>query len=131
MNAQAIDIKDILIEQNMGLVFGQNLFIARMPPKPLKAVCIYDIPGNTPDLSLTGETYNREGVQFVVRDVEYTKAMITAYAILGKLHGQANIEKNNSLYTLIRTNLAPSVMEWDAENRISIIFSVEIQRRQV
>jgi len=129
MNAVAIDIKDILLTKGLGYSFGQNLFIGRMPEQPNECTCIFDIAGAVPDLTMTAQQYMRDGVQFIVRANNYLGAMGKAQDILEKLQGLTNIEQGGMFYTLIRTNMTPNVLDWDENNRIYVIFSMEAQRR--
>ena len=129
MNAVSIDIKDMLIGAGLGLSFGTNLFIAKMPTTPVKVVCLYDVASVAPELGITEHQYNRDVFQCVVRDNSYSDAMTKAYQIMEWLQGKRNIQINGMTYTLIRALFVPYLMEWDDNNRPNIIFSMEAQRR--
>ena len=130
MNGVSIDIKDYLItEASLQLSFGTNLFISRIPPMPDFAVCLYDIEGAAPELAITSEQYNRDALQIIVRAHGYIEAMVKAWDILNFLQGKANIEINDSFYTLLRIIQIPVLFEWDENGRASVLCSIETQRR--
>lgn len=129
MNAVTIDIKDFITANIPKWVFGQNLFIARMPDQPNTCVTLYDINGTRPDLGLKKELYFRDAFQVVVRDVNYQQAMDNAWELIDVLQGQYGLEFNGRTYTLISVLLTPEVLEWDTKNRVSLIFSMEAQRK--
>lgn len=130
MNAIAIDIKDMLVaDSSLGLILADNLFIAREPDQPDNCVTLYDIAGAQPDITLNNENYNRDAFQVRVRNNSYIAGMQQMYAIIDSLHGRINEEWNNTTYTFIRMYMPPFVLQWDENNRIVIVASLEAQRR--
>lgn len=130
MNAVSFDIKEHLeLESGLGLIFGNNLFIGRKPASPANCVTLYDIAGAIPDLSTTNQQYNRDALQIVVRNTSYVSAMTLAWQIASFLQGTANETINETYYTLLRIIIPPSVLEWDDNNRVLILLSIEAQRR--
>lgn len=129
MNSVIIDMKSLLVTFVPKWVFGNNLFIARTPPLPNRCVTLFDIKGTTPDLGLAKESYFRDAFQCVVRDINYETAMGYAWEIANTLQGLHNVYANSTTYTLIRLLTIPEVMEWDTNNRVSLVFSMEAQRR--
>lgn len=135
MNPCSLDIKDILTEdEDLGLVYGSNLYISREPSEPLVCTTIYDPPGGSVDL--TAETksegaYSRHPVQVRVRDVDYLTAMTKAQMIMDRLNGLNNFDLNNTFYALIRCTTPPTLLEWSENNRVIIVINFEIQRRRL
>ena len=130
MNATTIDIKDLISNSGMfSYVYGVDLHIARMPTKPDNCIVLYDIAGAMPDLSLSGQRYNREAVQIIIRDQDYSEGMRKAWEIHNYLQGVHNVVINDIHYTLIRSIMTPHQYDWDENNRVLILFSIETQRR--
>lgn len=130
MNAVSFDIKTLIEEDSsLGLVFGTNLFIGRKPAAPSDCVTLYDVAGMAPDLCLNKEGYNRDALQIVVRNTSYVTAMTTAWQLADFLQGQSNIVLDNIQYTLLRVVITPTVLEWDEDNCVLVLFSIEAQRR--
>ncbi|MFA6336265.1 MAG: minor capsid protein [Bacteroidales bacterium] len=131
MNATSIDIKDILeAESNLGLLFGQNLFVAKQPALPNNTVVIFDTPGSPPMLTLTpGENYFYDAVQIRIRDKDYLTGYQLAYMIMTSLHGRAQETWNDTLYSVIYCSSGPALLEWDSNNRAVIVINFEVQRR--
>jgi len=131
MNATSIDIKDILeAESNLGLIFGQNLFVGKQPSLPNNTVVIFDTPGSPPMLTLTpGENYFYDSVQIRIRDKDYLTGYQLAQMIMISLHGRAQETWNGTLYSVIYCSSGPALLEWDSNNRAVIVINFETQRR--
>ena len=131
MNATSEDIKDLLVvESSLGLVYPTNIGIAREESKPDNWVTLFDYGTGPPMLTLDQVTgYNYEYLQIRVRNIDYTIGWALADEIKSFLHGQANVEINGTLYTLIRCTSGPALLDWDKNNRSRIIINFEIQRK--
>lgn len=132
MNLVTTDIKDMLVgESSLGLTFATDLFIGRMPNNPDNCVCLYDLAGQAPLLSLQKSTsnYYYNGLFIKVRNTSYQAAWNKAFAILQFLHAHGNVVLNGTLYTLIRALENPQLIEWDENNRPVFGCNFEVQRR--
>ena len=131
MNACSVDIKDMLVaESALGLVFSENLFIARMPDKPNECVVLFDSPGRTPALTMDKENYYYPAIQIKVRAESYEGGYSLIQNIGDVLQGRANETWNTTFYSLIYISSGPAMLEWDKNNRIIFVLNLEIQRRE-
>lgn len=129
MNSPAVDIKDLLVEASLDLVFATNLFVANEPSKPDNCVTVYDTPGREPALTLDNVRYEYGGVQVRVRNTTYNTGMKLAFAIKDYLHGRHGDETDDNTYTLVRCTSAPAMITWDDDRRVIIVINFETQRR--
>jgi hypothetical protein len=131
MNAQSIDIKDMLeAESSLGLAFGTNLFIGKEPSEPDETVTIFDTGGFPDQLTLTrGENYEYPSIQIRVRGNSYPDGMALGLLIKDALHGRANESWNGTLYTVIYAVNGPAFLDWDASDRARFIINFNLQRR--
>ena len=131
MNALSIDIKDMLIDpSSLGLAFGTNLAIGKEQSSPDNFVTIFDTPGFPPDWTLDKvNDYYHSSCQILVRDNDYELGMAFARNIMVYLHGRVGEEWNGTLYTVIRAQGEPSLLDWDQNNRPRFIINFNCQRR--
>ena len=131
MNAPSVDIKDMLVaDTNLGLVFGQNLFISREPSLPNDCVTIYDTPGNPDGLTMNRvERYEYPTIQVRVRNTGFVQGWAVLRKIRTSLHGRANETWGGAYYTILRVSSGPALLEYDQNNRVILIMNFEIQRR--
>lgn len=132
MNASSVDIRYMLEdEEDLGLVFGGNLFVSREPASPANCVTIYDAPGGGVDLTAQGqsERYYRNDVQVRVRNVSYITAWALCHSIMDRLHARAGETWNDTFYALITCVQPPFVLTWDENNRVITVVNFKIQRR--
>ncbi len=132
MNTCSLDIRDMLVEEDIGLVFAENLFISREPANPSNCVTIYDAPGGSIDLTAAGvtERYYRHDVQVRIRNADYLDGWQVAYDIVDRLHARAGEVWGDTYYALIECTSPPFVLEYDDNNRVIFIANFSIQRRE-
>jgi len=130
MNPASIDIKDMLEDASLGLIYKDNLWVAKEPAKPDKVVTVFDTPSFPPDGTLsTSEYYFRSSIQIRVRDNDYEDGMTLLRNIMDYLHARANETWNGTLYTVIRAMGEPAPLAWDDNNRVILIINFNLQRR--
>jgi hypothetical protein len=130
MNAPSIDIKDWLeTNSGLGLVFAQNLFIAREPATPENTVTIYDTPGSPDRPDMEGDSIICENsVQIRIRNKSYQTGWVLAEAIRDTLSPISNLTINSTMYLSIFHQNGPFVLEWDDNNRVILIMNFQIER---
>lgn len=130
MKAPSIDIRDMLIaDTSLGLVYEQNLWIGKEPPKPNDTVVIFDTTSFAPWLGLTDKGYEYPSVQIRVRNLDYETGWDLIHAIMNSLHGRAQETWNGSLYTVIYCSSGPAMLDWDDSQRVRFIVNFNLQRR--
>jgi hypothetical protein len=132
MNAPTIDIKDYLTGiSSLGLVFAENLFIAKEPAAPYECVTLYDYGGAAPQATIerNGSIYERCNIQVRVRANSYVDGYRQVYAIFNELQGVGQITINNTLYTSILAKQSPFLLEWDKNDNVIFVVNFQIQRR--
>jgi len=131
MNATSYDIKDMLeAESSLGLVYADDLYIGKEPPKPDNCVTIYDTPGFPVQGTLDNSSfYNSPSVQIRVRNKKYIDGMNLAQSIIVSLHNRAQGIWNGTLYTVIRCVNGPSLLTWDDNQNAIIVVNFNLQRR--
>ena len=130
MNPSSEDIKDVLLDSNLSLVFGANLFIGKQPNQPDQCVTIYDTPGFAPQMNFNQqERYNYPSIQIRVRAVTYLIGYQVINDIKMILHGVAQQIINETTYTVVQCMGDPSFLEWDEKGRVNFIINFNLQRR--
>lgn len=131
MNAPSIDIKDMLeAVSSLGLSIDDNLFVGKEPEKPAKCVTIFDTPGFSPWLGLSGATgYNYPCINIRVRDMNYVDGWNLINGIKDALHGRANETWSGALYTIITCSGDPAFLNWDDNGRCRFVINFNLQRR--
>ena len=132
MNSPAKDIVNILGSQtSLALTPGEDLYFARMQDDPDDCVAVLDIPGGTPMLSLKKDTsdYYYPGVSVQARATKYEDAYDQIFAILEFLHGESGQVVGSTLYTLIKAESDPQLLEYDEHERPVLFVNFQIQRR--
>lgn len=127
-------IKDILVEEfessDTQMVFGDNLFIGRLPTAPNTVVTIFDTPGEPPLLPMRkDEKYEYVSFQIFIRDSDYLEGWRLGEKVIKTLHGVSSEKRGDMIYTIIRQAGTLHLLEWDSNSRV--IFSVNFvaQRR--
>jgi hypothetical protein len=130
MNSSSIDIKDWLeTNSGLGLVFAQNLFIAREPVSPDNTVTIYDTTGSPDRPDMEGDSIICENsVQIRIRNKSYQTGWVLAEAIRETLSPISNTTINSTMYLSIFHQNGPFVLEWDDNNRVILIMNFQIER---
>ena len=129
MNAPSKDIKDMLItEFSLGLTFGTNLFIGKIPASSKNCVCIYDTPGIPNSLTLLKSAYERPSIQIRVRNIDYTEGWNLIEAIKDFLQKKLQETIGTTLYTLITVASGPSFLEYDENGIANFVLNLNIQR---
>jgi hypothetical protein len=130
MNASSIDIKDWLeTNSGLGLLFAQNLFIAREPSTPDNTVTIYDTPGSPDKHDMEGDSIICENsIQIRIRNKSYQTGWVLAEAIRDVLSPISNTTINSTKYLSIFHQNGPFVLEWDDNNRVILIMNFNIER---
>lgn len=133
MKAASEHIKNVLSSleaEELGLVFGINLFIGREPAKPDNCVTIYDYMGRPPAMAVDGTVgYEYPSVQIRIRNLSYFEGMDLIYRIQRYLHGRTNETADGVLYGVIYCTSGPAFLDWDNNNRVRLIINYQIQRR--
>ena len=130
MNNSAEDVKDMLVAVSaLGLTFATNLFIAKEEKTPRNCVTIFDTTGYPPDLGLTNQGYERPSIQIRVRNGNYTTGWNLIEEIKTSLHGRAQEEWNDTLYSVIYCSSGPAHLDWDDNGNARFIINFNLQRR--
>lgn len=133
MNAPSVDIKDVLVAGDFGLVFTVNLFIGKEPATPSNCATIFDTPGRPPVLTLDGKQidggYFYPSIQIRVRNSDYRVGWNLITAIKEVLHGLKNEVWNEAHYDLIRCVQEPFLLDWDENGRARFVSTFDIQRK--
>ena len=99
MNSPSEDIKDILESSavGLGLVFGTDLFVSRMPETPDQCVAVFDTGGEPPQPSFV---YLKPTIQVRIRGAKtgYQTAYTLAESIRDALHDLTNETWNSTRY---------------------------------
>ena len=128
----SVDIKDVLEDESeLGLQFGDNLFIGRLPSKPDNCVVLFTNPSAPPDVALDAATINNDSFQMYVRNTSYQEAMEIAYQVIEVLHVRNRFEVNESFYLFVKETSNPFLFEWDDNNRVILIVNFETKRRRI
>lgn len=129
MNAPSVDVKDYLVSE-LGLKFGQDLFINREPPKPNNCLTIYDTGGAPDGLVLGNESrYEYNNIQVRARNSSFPEAWEALHLVRSLLHGKGPVTLNGTVYTVIRCMNGPINLGWDDNNRIILVMNFNLQRR--
>jgi hypothetical protein len=132
MKAPSKDIVSIIEDNSsLGLTFGTNLFIGNLPiDTPRNCVVISDTGGRGKDLGVTEIDYERNSVQIIVRNKNYSDGWDLISDIRDILHGYANTSISDIYYGLISCISGPGFLGWD-DNKNALFFSnFEVQRRE-
>jgi hypothetical protein len=135
MNAPSDDIKDIILSESaLNLLFGDedgNLFIGREPAKPDNCISIFDTPGYGPALTL-GNDVNLyyPSIQIRVRNKSYIVGYDLIFDIMKLLHGRGPEIVNGMVYLAIVCVGEPTLLDWDANNRVRFICNFNLMRRE-
>ena len=131
MNAPSEDIKDMLVaNSDLGLVFGTNLFIGFEPAKPDSCVTLFDVPGFSPELVLSGQsTYEYPSLSVRVSSKDQKVGYALAQKIKDALHGVGPETWNSTLYTVIYCTSGPALLDRDENGRFRFIINFNTQRR--
>jgi hypothetical protein len=132
MNAPTTDIKDYLTGiSSLGLVFAENLFIAKEPSAPHECVTLYDYAGAPPlaTMEKLDNIYEHCNIQIRVRSDSYVDGYRWIHSIFSHLHNVGQTTINGTLYTSILAKQSPFVLEWDNNDRAVFIVNFSIQRR--
>lgn len=132
MNPPSEDVAAMLIaDSGLGIAaIGTDLFLGREPTDPDDVVTIFDTPGRPPMLTMTkGENYYYPSIQMRIRNNDYRTGMNLANDIKESLHGRGPETWNGTVYTLIRCNTEPSLLDWDDNRRARLIINFNLQRR--
>lgn len=99
MNPASEDIKDMLVASaaGLGLTFGTDIFISKIPDTPDVCYCIYDTGGMDPESQYE---YDRPTVQVLCRGANggYRAAWLAAKDVRDVLHGVSNETWNSTRY---------------------------------
>lgn len=129
MNPCAEDIKDMLASADLGLTFGENLYIGYEPATPDECVTIVDVAGwptrCTMDLN---EVYRYDGVQIRVRSRRYSVAAALIEQITELLQERAHEAWGDTRYELIKPVSPPAFAGWDSSGRCQFLATFEVQR---
>jgi hypothetical protein len=134
MNSAGKDICSLLdSDSSLGLTFATDLFLGREPATPDNCVTVFDIPGDAPQITLQGKSgieYYNPSVQVRVRDIDYMTGWELLFDIQAFLHGINGQTEASTYYSLIRAVDAPTLLDWDENNRARFICTFTIQRRR-
>jgi hypothetical protein len=129
MNPASLDIAKLL-EDELGLEIGVDLFIGKEPPEPDSCVTIFDTPGFPPQLTYKkGENYYYPAIQIRIRERLYLEGYEKINGLKELLHGRANEVINGTHYTLVQCSIEPALLDWDANNRARFFINFNLQRR--
>jgi hypothetical protein len=130
MHLTSEDIKDMLeAESALGLVVGTNLFIGREPAFPNDCVTILDTYSSPPQLTFDNAPYYYTTVMIKVRGTDYRTTGELAQSIMEALHGRAGETWNATLYTVIKAQGSPALLDWDDNGRCKFVINFNTQRR--
>ena len=112
----------------LGLVFGDNLHIARQPPHPPICVTLYDT-GGAPiaDLDNIGTEYPT--AQIRIRHTEYVNGMSLASLLVAKFRQLYNQQVDDAFYLSITVSNGPEHIGLDEHDRHIFVINLETQRR--
>ena len=129
MNPPSEDLKDILESSAaaLGLTFGTDLFISKMPDNPDICYCLYDYPGEPPEVNYE---YDMPSVQVRIRGKKggYRNAWLAAKDIRDVLHGIHNEEWNSARYIGIWCQSDILAVGYDDNNRPLLTVNFRIHR---
>ncbi len=132
MSAPSIDIRDILLAEDLSLIEtgdDKNIGVGFEPSKPNNFVTVFDTPGFPPDLTLDkDEIYERPAVSIRVRNSDYQTGWNLVSAIKSALHGRSRETWNGSFYSVIVCSGEPFLLDWDENARARFVANFEIQR---
>lgn len=126
MNPVTIDIRDILTEKT-DLEFGKTLFISAFPPNTAKGVCIYDQTYSTPETTFDGKVIYQDGIQIVIRNIDYVTMMNQVLEISEALHGVANTIINGTKYLFIKQSSGPFLISYFGVDTVEISYKDKLQ----
>lgn len=134
MNSVAEDVANMLVaESSLDLVLGTNLHIYREPAMPNNTVTIFEVPGMSPIGLLTSNEdtkhYERPAIQIRIRNIEPQAAFELAYTLQNTLHARVQETWGDYVYTVIYSTSNPTMLDWDASNRVRIVLNFNVQRR--
>ena len=133
MNPASKDIASLLeADSGLGLTFITDLFVGKEPATPDDCVTIFDIPGDSPLLTLGGKggiDYYRPSVQIRVRNNSYLEGWELTHDIRAFLHGMHGEVVEGTDYLLIKSVDEPFLLDWDENDRARFIATFSIQRR--
>jgi len=90
MNPASEDVKDMLIDSDLGLTFATDLFIGKEPANPDDTVTIFDTPGGAVGRTLdVGADMEEPAIQIRVRNNGYMEGYAVAKNIQELLHNRA------------------------------------------
>ena len=133
MNQTSKDIKELLLsESSLGIsdgADGGNCFISREPPLPNLSITIFDV-GGFPDKTLDKKVFEKPIIQIRVRSTSNSGAWEMINSIYNYLNSLGQETINNTLYTFNCTSM-PSLLDWDDKDRIRLITTFQILRREI
>jgi len=130
MNSASEDIKDMLVDNSsLGLVFGTDLFIGKIPTTPANCITIRDTSGGIPDISLDSSSFYNPTVQIIVRNTDYTVGYTLIENIRESLHGRAQETWNGTLYSVITAQSDIGSLGWDDNDRALFSINFNMKRR--
>jgi len=134
MNSVAEDIANMLAaESSLDLVLGTTLHIYREPATPNNTVTVFEVPGMPPMglLASNEDTkhYERPAIQIRVRNIDPQAAFELSYTIQTLLHARAQETWGSYFYSVIYSTSNPTMLDWDASNRVRIVLNFNVQRR--
>lgn len=118
-------------ESSLGLTLATNLFFSRMPDAPDDCVAIADGPGDPPMLAQAklANNYYYSAITIYARNTDYVLGWQALNKIVEFLHGRSNEVIDGTYYALIRAISDPQVLEYDKNERITLMVNFEVQRR--
>lgn len=129
MNPPSEDIKDKLVssQAGLGLVFGTNLFISKMPESPNTCYCIYDTGGGEPEANYE---YDTPTMQILARGNKggYRSAWSALKDIRDELHGSYGETWNGTRYIGIWCQSDILFAGYDDNNRPLLTVNFRIHR---
>ena len=130
MNSAVQDIKDMLVAESLGLIFGTNLFVGKEPDHPDECATLFETAGLPPQLTFdASERYERPSFQVRVRSNSYLTGWSLIHNIMCALHGRAQETWNGTLYSVIYCSSGPAMLDWDQNGRVRFVINFNLQRR--
>lgn len=134
MNSVAEDIANMLeAESSLGLTLGDSLHMYREPAKPNNTVTVFEVPGMSPVglLNSNEDTshYERPAIQIRVRNNKPEDNFALCYQIQNILQARCHEIWGDYYYSVIYSTSNPSMLDWDASNRVRIVLNFNVQRR--
>lgn len=126
MTTLTLDIRDLL-EDECGFEFAKDLFINSMPSDLHDGCCLYDNSNSPPDGDLSGNVIRNDGIQVIVRGVNYKEVMKRVQTIIDALHGLANTKINNTTYMYVKLQSGPFVIPFFGLNSAGLSNKNKIQ----